>query len=48
MMAKNKKLNTWDLNISKKNVFITRTPQQTRNLGMSFSQLLKSGDIIFL
>ncbi|MDR2457334.1 MAG: tRNA (adenosine(37)-N6)-threonylcarbamoyltransferase complex ATPase subunit type 1 TsaE [Clostridiales Family XIII bacterium] len=47
-MAKNKKLNTWDLNISKKNVFITKTPQETRALGMSFSQLLKSGDIIFL
>jgi tRNA threonylcarbamoyladenosine biosynthesis protein TsaE len=47
-MAKNKKLNTWDLNISKKNVFITKTPQETRNLGMSFAVLLKSGNIIFL
>jgi tRNA threonylcarbamoyladenosine biosynthesis protein TsaE len=47
-MAKNKKLDIWDLNISERNVFITKAPQETRNLGMSFSQLLKSGDIIFL
>jgi tRNA threonylcarbamoyladenosine biosynthesis protein TsaE len=47
-MAKNKKLNTWNLNISKKNVFITKTTQETRNLGMAFSALLKGGDIIFL
>jgi tRNA threonylcarbamoyladenosine biosynthesis protein TsaE len=47
-MVKKKKLNTWDLNISKKNVFITETPNETRNLGLSFASLLKSGDIIFL
>jgi tRNA threonylcarbamoyladenosine biosynthesis protein TsaE len=47
-MAKNRKLNTWDLSISKRNIFVTKTPQETRNIGISFSQLLKSGDIIFL
>jgi hypothetical protein len=47
-MAKNKNLNTWDLNIFKKNVFITKTPKETRSLGMAFAALLKGGDIIFL
>ncbi|MDR3306433.1 MAG: tRNA (adenosine(37)-N6)-threonylcarbamoyltransferase complex ATPase subunit type 1 TsaE [Endomicrobium sp.] len=47
-MAKKKKLNIWDLNISKKNVFTTKTPEETRNLGMAFASSLKSGDIIFL
>jgi tRNA threonylcarbamoyladenosine biosynthesis protein TsaE len=47
-MVKNKKLNTWDLNISKKNVFITKIPQETKNLGTAFATLLKGGDIIFL
>ncbi|MDR3195846.1 MAG: tRNA (adenosine(37)-N6)-threonylcarbamoyltransferase complex ATPase subunit type 1 TsaE [Endomicrobium sp.] len=47
-MAKKKKLNIWDLNIFKKNVFITKTPEETRNLGTAFASSLKSGDIIFL
>ncbi|MDR1122791.1 MAG: tRNA (adenosine(37)-N6)-threonylcarbamoyltransferase complex ATPase subunit type 1 TsaE [Endomicrobium sp.] len=47
-MTKKKKLNIWDLSISKKNVFITKTPQETKNLGTTFATLLKGGDIIFL
>ncbi|MDR1662811.1 MAG: tRNA (adenosine(37)-N6)-threonylcarbamoyltransferase complex ATPase subunit type 1 TsaE [Endomicrobium sp.] len=47
-MTNNKKLNIWDLNISKKNTFTTKIPQETRNLGTAFAALLKSGDIIFL
>jgi tRNA threonylcarbamoyladenosine biosynthesis protein TsaE len=47
-MTKNKKSNIWDINISKKNVFITKTPEETRNLGMAFASVLKSGNIIFL
>ncbi|MDR3256877.1 MAG: tRNA (adenosine(37)-N6)-threonylcarbamoyltransferase complex ATPase subunit type 1 TsaE [Endomicrobium sp.] len=47
-MAKNRELNTQDINISKKNIFITKTPQETRNLGKKFASMLKSGDIVFL
>ncbi|MCA6080338.1 MAG: tRNA (adenosine(37)-N6)-threonylcarbamoyltransferase complex ATPase subunit type 1 TsaE [Endomicrobium sp.] len=37
-----------DINTSKKNFFITKTPKQTSNLGKKFAALLKSGDIVFL
>jgi len=47
-MAKNKKSLTRDLNISKKNIFITDTPEETRELGGRFAVLLKKGDIVFL
>jgi tRNA threonylcarbamoyladenosine biosynthesis protein TsaE len=49
-MAKNKKLDTWDLNISKSkiNVFFTKSAQETRVLGKKFALVLKSGDIVFL
>jgi tRNA threonylcarbamoyladenosine biosynthesis protein TsaE len=47
-MVKNKKLNIQDINISKKNTFITKTPGETRNLGRRFASLLKGGDIVFL
>jgi tRNA threonylcarbamoyladenosine biosynthesis protein TsaE len=47
-MAKNKKSLIRDLNISKKNIFITETPEETRELGARFASLLKKGDIVFL
>jgi tRNA threonylcarbamoyladenosine biosynthesis protein TsaE len=47
-MAKNKKQFVRDINISKKNIFITKTPDETRRLGEIFSSLLKKGDIVFL
>ncbi|MDR3274842.1 MAG: tRNA (adenosine(37)-N6)-threonylcarbamoyltransferase complex ATPase subunit type 1 TsaE [Endomicrobium sp.] len=47
-MIKNKKLNIWDINTFKKNIFITTTPKQTRNLGEKFAVVLKKGDIVLL
>ncbi|MDR1721013.1 MAG: tRNA (adenosine(37)-N6)-threonylcarbamoyltransferase complex ATPase subunit type 1 TsaE [Endomicrobium sp.] len=47
-MARNKKSNTADISIFNKNIFITKTPQETRNLGKKFASVLKSGDIVFL
>jgi tRNA threonylcarbamoyladenosine biosynthesis protein TsaE len=47
-MIKNKKLNIWDINTFKKNIFITTTPKQTRNLGGKFAVVLKKGDIVLL
>jgi tRNA threonylcarbamoyladenosine biosynthesis protein TsaE len=47
-MVKNKKFNTQDLNTFKNNIFITKTPEETRNLGKRFAAVLKSGDIVFL
>lgn len=47
-MAKSKKLNTQVLNTFKNNTFITKTPEETRDLGKQFASVLKSGDIVFL
>ncbi|MDR2191334.1 MAG: tRNA (adenosine(37)-N6)-threonylcarbamoyltransferase complex ATPase subunit type 1 TsaE [Endomicrobium sp.] len=47
-MAKNKKPSTQDLSISKKNIFITKSPKETTALGVCFAALLKKGDIVFL
>jgi tRNA threonylcarbamoyladenosine biosynthesis protein TsaE len=47
-MVKNKKSNTLALNTFKNKVFITKTPQETRNLAKKFASVLKSGDIVFL
>jgi tRNA threonylcarbamoyladenosine biosynthesis protein TsaE len=47
-MAKNKKSNIRDISIFDKNTFITKTPQETRNLGKKFASVLKRGDIVFL
>ena len=47
-MAKNAKLNIWDISISKPGIFITNRPEETRKLGGQFAALLKSGDIVFL
>jgi tRNA threonylcarbamoyladenosine biosynthesis protein TsaE len=47
-MAHGKKLNILGLNTFKDSIFITKTPQETRNLGKKFAAVLKSGDIIFL
>jgi len=47
-MAKNRKLNTADISTFNKSTFITKTPQETRNLGKKFACALKSGDIVFL
>jgi tRNA threonylcarbamoyladenosine biosynthesis protein TsaE len=50
-MAKNSKSNTRDLNISKtdskNNIFISKSDQETRLLGLKFASLLKKGDIVF-
>ncbi|MDR1401134.1 MAG: tRNA (adenosine(37)-N6)-threonylcarbamoyltransferase complex ATPase subunit type 1 TsaE [Endomicrobium sp.] len=47
-MAKSKKLNIPAINIFSKNIFITKTPQETRKLGKKFAAVLKGGDIVFL
>ncbi|MDR1511272.1 MAG: tRNA (adenosine(37)-N6)-threonylcarbamoyltransferase complex ATPase subunit type 1 TsaE [Endomicrobium sp.] len=47
-MVKNKKSNIPDTGIFNENIFFTKTPQETRNLGKKFASLLKSGDIVFL
>ncbi|MDR1523580.1 MAG: tRNA (adenosine(37)-N6)-threonylcarbamoyltransferase complex ATPase subunit type 1 TsaE [Endomicrobium sp.] len=47
-MAKNKKSNTVAINTFKNKVFITKTPQETRNLARNFASVLKGGDIVFL
>ncbi|GHT44156.1 tRNA (adenosine(37)-N6)-threonylcarbamoyltransferase complex ATPase subunit type 1 TsaE [Endomicrobiia bacterium] len=47
-MAKSKKFNAGDLSTFKNSIFITKTPEETRNLGKKFATVLKSGDIIFL
>lgn len=45
---KNKKLNIRDINIFKKKIYITKTANETRNIGSKFFYLLKKGDIVFL
>ncbi|MDR3113026.1 MAG: tRNA (adenosine(37)-N6)-threonylcarbamoyltransferase complex ATPase subunit type 1 TsaE [Endomicrobium sp.] len=47
-MAKNKKQFIRDISTSEKNIFISKTPGQTRRLGAKFAALLKRGDIVFL
>jgi tRNA threonylcarbamoyladenosine biosynthesis protein TsaE len=47
-MVKNKKSNIVDLSTFKDSTFITKTPQETRNLAKKFASVLKSGDIVFL
>jgi tRNA threonylcarbamoyladenosine biosynthesis protein TsaE len=47
-MVKNKKLNIRDINIFKKKIYITKTANETRNIGNKFFCLLKKGDIVFL
>ncbi|MDR1784617.1 MAG: tRNA (adenosine(37)-N6)-threonylcarbamoyltransferase complex ATPase subunit type 1 TsaE [Endomicrobium sp.] len=47
-MAKNKKSNIPATNIFNKNFFVTKSPQETRNLGKKFASILKGGDIVFL
>ena len=47
-MVKNKKLNISATSICKKNIFVTKTSQETRNLGKKFASVLKGGDIVFL
>ncbi|MDR1243632.1 MAG: tRNA (adenosine(37)-N6)-threonylcarbamoyltransferase complex ATPase subunit type 1 TsaE [Endomicrobium sp.] len=47
-MVKNKKSNIAALSTFKNKVFITKTPQETRNLAKKFASALKSGDIVFL
>jgi tRNA threonylcarbamoyladenosine biosynthesis protein TsaE len=47
-MAKNKKQFIADISTSEKNIFITKTPEQTRRIGAKFAVLLKKGDIVFL
>ena len=47
-MVKNKKSNIAALNTFKNKAFITKTPQETRNLAKKFASVLKSGDIVFL
>ncbi|MDR2395601.1 MAG: tRNA (adenosine(37)-N6)-threonylcarbamoyltransferase complex ATPase subunit type 1 TsaE [Endomicrobium sp.] len=47
-MAKNKKSNTVAINTFKNKAFITKTPQETRNLARNFASVLKGGDIVFL
>ncbi|MCL2485582.1 MAG: tRNA (adenosine(37)-N6)-threonylcarbamoyltransferase complex ATPase subunit type 1 TsaE [Endomicrobia bacterium] len=47
-MTKSKKPLIADISISKKNVFITKSAEETRKLGESFASLLGKGDIVFL
>ncbi|MCL2799381.1 MAG: tRNA (adenosine(37)-N6)-threonylcarbamoyltransferase complex ATPase subunit type 1 TsaE [Endomicrobia bacterium] len=47
-MVKSKKPFTADISISKKNIFITKSADETRKLGKSFASVLKAGDIVFL
>lgn len=47
-MIKNKKSNTPVISISEKNIFITKNPKETRELGKAFASYLKKGDIVFL
>ncbi|MDR3071640.1 MAG: tRNA (adenosine(37)-N6)-threonylcarbamoyltransferase complex ATPase subunit type 1 TsaE [Endomicrobium sp.] len=47
-MGKNKRSNIWDINISKQNIFVTKNPDETRNLGERFASVLRSSDIVFL
>ncbi|MDR1695301.1 MAG: tRNA (adenosine(37)-N6)-threonylcarbamoyltransferase complex ATPase subunit type 1 TsaE [Endomicrobium sp.] len=47
-MAKSKKRFTADISTSKKNIFITKSADETRELGRLFASFLKKGDIVFL
>jgi tRNA threonylcarbamoyladenosine biosynthesis protein TsaE len=47
-MEKKKKQNIPDTNISKSKIFLTATPERTRELGEKFAKKLKKGDIVFL
>lgn len=47
-MTKNKKSNIADLSTFKNSTFITKIPQETKNLAKKFASVLKSGDIVFL
>lgn len=47
-MEKKKKQNTRDISTFKEQLFITKSPEQTRKLGEKFSKELKKGDIVFL
>ncbi|MDR3111609.1 MAG: tRNA (adenosine(37)-N6)-threonylcarbamoyltransferase complex ATPase subunit type 1 TsaE [Elusimicrobiota bacterium] len=47
-MEKNKTASTKVLNTFKVQPFISRTPYQTRNLGIQLAKLLKPGDMVFL
>ncbi|MDR1195807.1 MAG: tRNA (adenosine(37)-N6)-threonylcarbamoyltransferase complex ATPase subunit type 1 TsaE [Endomicrobium sp.] len=47
-MEKKKKQNIADINISKSKIFLTETPERTRELGEKFAKKLKKGDIVFL
>lgn len=47
-MAKSKKLNIAGISTSSPGLFITKSPEETRELGKKFAAVLKSGDIVFL
>ena len=47
-MGKKRKQNTPDISTFKPGSFVTKTPDETRNLGRRFAKVLKGGDIVFL
>lgn len=47
-MEKKKNLNIKAISTSKKNIFISHSPEETKAIGEKFASYLKKGDIIFL